>query len=156
MKLPVPTFQAEPFTADLFQEALPLLASHWHEIAHFKDIPLNPDLSFYKSCQTAGVLRCYTARAGSDLVGYAVFIVRRNPHYQTSLQATQDVIYIQPAHRGGLGRRFIKFCDTELRLEGAQAVYQHVKAEHNFGLVLQRLGYELVDLIYAKRLDKEA
>jgi hypothetical protein len=40
-----------------------------------------------------------------------------------------------------------------LALEGIQVVYHHVKAAHNFGKMLERMDYKLVDLIYAKRLD---
>lgn len=155
-KLPERTiFARESFTSELFSEALPLLAAHWQEIAHYPDIPLNPDLSFYHSCEKAGILRCFTARRESTLVGYAVFIARYNPHYRTSFQASQDVIYIAPDSRGKMGLKFIRFCDRELQQEHVQAVYHHVKAAHNFGLLLQRIGYELVDLIYARRLDKE-
>lgn len=155
MKLPERKFACEQFSLSLFEETLPLLVSHWREVAHFQDIPLNPSYPFYNALATGGLLRVFTVRQEERLVGYAVFVVRPNPHYQTSLQAIQDVLYIAPNARGPSSIRFLKFCDEKLRSEGVQAVYHHVKAAHNFGLVLQRLGYELVDLIYTRRLDKE-
>lgn len=156
MKLPVGiAFALEPLTVELISELMPLLAQHWTEVAHFNDIPLNPDLSYYLASQSAGFIRCYTLRAGGSLRGYAVFFLRRNPHYITSLQASQDILYIDPSLRGRIPLAFIDYCDNQLQLEGVQAVYHHVKAAHNFGLILQRKGYELVDLIYTKRLDKE-
>ena len=54
----------------------------------------------------------------------------------------------------GAGERFIRYCDEQLRAQGVQAVYHHVKAKQSFGPTLTRQGYELVDLIYAKRLDR--
>lgn len=142
-----------------FQEALPLLEAHWQEIAHFKDIPLDPDYEAYKKIEAAGFLRCYTARweSGpvSHMVGYAVYFLRYHPHYKSSLQASQDILYIDPKYRGGTGARFINWCDDQLRAEHVQVVYHHVKAAHNFGPLLERFGYELQDLIYGKRLDKE-
>jgi hypothetical protein len=33
-------------------------------------------------------------------------------------------------------------------------VFQRTKAKHNFGNLLEALGYELVDLVYARRLDR--
>lgn len=145
----------EPFSVDLFQEALPLLVEHWQEISHNKDIPLDPDLDAYLRVAESGSLRVFTVRRGGALIGYAVFIVRRNLHYKTSLQAVQDVLFIRKSERGGTGIRFIKFCDNMLRSEGVQVVYQHVKAAHNFGPLLVRLGYECVEEIYSHRLDKE-
>jgi len=145
------TFQAER-AQDCFQEAMPLLQAHWQEIAHFKDIPLDPHFEAYKAFEDLGLIRCYTSRIGKELVGYAVYFVRKNMHYQNSVQALQDILFILPEHRG-FGARFILWCDQQLKAEGVQAVYHHVKAEHNFGPMLERLGYELVDLIYAKRMD---
>jgi hypothetical protein len=149
-------FAREPMTMDLWDEALPLLHQHWVEIAHYTDIPLEPDIEKYMAMAKAGTLRVYTARDRDDeelLVGYALFFVANNAHYKSSVQAVQDVIYVDTHARGLTGARFIKYCDMRLALEGIQVVYHHVKAAHNFGKMLERMDYKLVDLIYAKRLD---
>lgn len=144
---------------ELFEELQPLLAEHWQEVAHFKDIPLDPDYAAYQAAENAGTFRLFTVRdlerQPTLLLGYAAFFVRPNIHYRGSTQAVQDVIYIHPAARGKTGYHFINWCDQQLKNEGVQAVYQHVKEAHNFGPMLERLGYELVDRIYARRLDKE-
>lgn len=147
-------FQRET-AAVTIPEMQPLLEKHWEEIAHFKDIPLEPDFELYKQLDMAGILRVFTARDEADnkMVGYAVFFVKKNPHYSSSLQAVQDVLFIDPSRRG-TGGRFIAWCDRELQTEGVQAVYHHVKQEHNFGPLLERFGYKCVDLIYTRRLDK--
>lgn len=138
----------------LKEEMLPILERHYLEIAAFQDIPLKPDFVQYLEIERLGRLRCFTARDMGELVGYAVFFVAHNPHYSTSLQATQDVIYLEKSRRGlGFGKGFINWCDSQLRDEGVQAVYHHVKEKHNFGGMLESLDYKLVDLIYARRLD---
>jgi hypothetical protein len=156
-------FAREPLTESLWDEAMPLLSAHWDEIAAFKDIPLEPDRELYAAGEANGILRCFTARddtaqrfrfPGAMLVGYALYFVRSNPHYKSSLQANQDVIYLAPSVRGGTGYKFIAWCDNQLAAEGVQVVYQHVKAKHDFGKLLERQGYDLVDQIYAKRLGK--
>ena len=148
------TYQRENFTLELFNEALPLLKKHFDEISAFKDIPLDPDLEGYLKTDEAGMMRCFTMRTADNLlIGYAVFFVRFNPHYKNSLQAVQDIIYVHPAYRGK-GGKFILWCDDQLRAEGIQVVYHHIKAAHNFGPMLERIGYKLVDLIYARRLDQ--
>lgn len=139
--------------ADILDEMKPLLELHWREIAHYQDIPLDPDYEFYA---TSPYVRMFTARDLGRLVGYGLFHVSLNKHYMGSRQAVQDILFVHPEYRGGLtGSKLIRFCDEQLRAEGCQVVYQHLKAAHNFGPLLERHGYELMDLIYAKRLDKE-
>lgn len=139
-------------TKEFLAEIFPLLQKHYDEVAHFKDIPLDPDFDRYVKFEEIGIIRLFTARHFGRVIGYACYFVNSNPHYKTSIQANQDVIFIDPAYRG-FGKEFIDWCDEQLRLEGIQVVYQHVKAKHNFGPLLERLGYELVDHIYARRLD---
>lgn len=139
---------------EIVDEIGPLLHKHWREVAHYQDIELDPDWEGYARAEAAGGLRTFTVRENGQLVGYAIFFVRHNLHYKQSLQASQDVIFLDPAHRGArYGAALISFADGQLRSEGVQAVYHHVKAAHNFGPLLESQGYHLVDLIYARRLD---
>lgn len=138
------------------QEALDLFSTHWGEVGHYRDIPLEIDFEMYNKMEDAGVLRIYSARDDENqIIGYSFYLIKNNAHYKSSLQASQDIIFIHPEKRG-FGKEFINWCDDELRKEGVQVVYHHVKAkkELNFGPMLQRLGYELIDEIYGKRLDK--
>lgn len=148
------TMQRETF-ADAYEDMLPLLHQHWREVAHFSDIPLNVDVESYVAMDSAGRLRVYTLRADSKLVGYVIFTVGPNSHYKQSLQAQGDVIYVHPDYRRGrLGIELIQWSDSQLALEGVQAVYHHVKVQHPaLGVLLQRMGYVHVDSIYTRRLD---
>ncbi len=146
--------QREAF-GDCFDEAIPLLRRHWQEIAHYPDIPLDPDVAKYHALDDADALRVFTARLDGKLVGYAVFFVNRNLHYRSSVQAVQDVIYVDPDHRRStIGLKLLRYCEDALRMEGVQAIYHHVKAAHPaLGKIVERMGYEIVDVIYARRLD---
>lgn len=152
-------FQQETASLALFEEMLPLLLIHYHSVAHYQDIEFSPDYEYYLKLADIGLLRIFTARedVSNEMLGYAVFFVRPNLHYKTSIQAVQDILFIHPEARG-FGARFITWCEDALRAEGVQAVYHHVKAkpELNFSPLLERLNYQLVDLIWAKRLDKES
>ncbi len=91
---------------------------------------------------------------GYPLVGYALYFVRPAPHYQSSVQAVQDVLYLARDHRGRTALKFIAWCDEQLQAEGCQCVYQHIKTVlPNAHRALKHLGYVEVDTIYAKRLD---
>lgn len=136
-------------------EIEPLLEAHWHEVAHYLDIKLNPDWEFYSLIEEDNRLRLFTARDDGRLIGYAVFFVGPNRHYKDSIQAVQDVIFLHPEYRGAkLGAKLILFADEQCKSENIQVIYHHIKAAHDFGPLLVSCGYELVDLIFAKRLDK--
>lgn len=140
--------------AEVWDEMQPLLVAHWDEIAHYHDIPLNIDREGYEAVERAGALRIFTVRADGQLVGYAVFVVRRNMHYLDSLQAVQDVLFLHPAwRRANVGRELIEFADEMLRRDGVQVVYQHVKLAYDFGPLLERMGYERIETIWGRRLD---
>ena len=146
---------AREMLADVRDEIGPLLEAHWREIAHYQDILLDPDWEFYEAIDACGRLRIFTARDEGRLVGYGVFFVGPNRHYKDSTQAVQDILFVHPDYRGRtVGARLIKFCDEQCRAENIQVIYHHIKAAHDFGPLLIHCGYELVDLIYAKRLDK--
>ena len=141
---------------DCIPELEPLFEKHWEEIAHYKDIPARPDYPTYLAADAGGFLRLYTARTEDGvMIGYAVFFVRYNIHYMDSLQAMQDLLFVHPDYRKGrVGIKLIQFCDDQLRADGVQVVYQHVKLNHDFGPLLKRLGYEPVEMIHGKRLDR--
>lgn len=146
------TFQKERVT-DCFEEAFPLLLAHWAEVAHFKDIPLKPDWTLYAEVEAKGALRTYTIRESGKLVGYAVFFVRTNAHYADSVQAVQDIVYLDPDMRAPTtGIRFLAWCDEQLQAEGIEAVYHHVKRSRDFGPILRYLGYENIETVWVKRL----
>lgn len=147
-------FQREAVQA-WFQEGLPLFEQHRKEVSHYPDILLDIDIQSYIQAEAIGALRCYTARVAGRLVGYIVLGVHRNIRYKGSLQAVQDVLYLDPSLRGyGYGRKLIEYAEASLRSEGVQVVYQHVKAARREGVLMKRCGYELVDHVWAKRLDR--
>lgn len=138
---------------DVIEEIKPLLEEHYEEIAKHKDIPLAPDWSAYRKLEEIGMLKIFTCRKDDNLIGYGIYFVKPHLHYSTCLVAYQDILFISKGYRGA-GFRFINWCDEQLKAIGAQMTIQHVKATHNFGPMLERQGYELMDLIYTKRLDK--
>lgn len=139
----------------MIDEIKPLLEAHYHEIAHYQDIPLQPQWETYKAMETMGVLKAFSCRLEetNELVGYAIYFVKKHIHYDSCLVAQQDILFVKKEHRGK-GMIFIMWCDARLKEMGVQLTIQHIKAAHNFGHMLERMGYELMDLIYTRRLDK--
>lgn len=149
-------FAAEEYSLQLIADMMPLWKAHHAETADKFYGPLNPDLFVYEQAAEAGMMRIFTVRdeVGS-LHGYQVLFVSHHPHSRDSLQAVQDVLYLcQDARKGLVGYRFIKWCGEQLRAEGIDIVHQHISAKHDFGAILTRMGYELEDLVYSKRLQE--
>lgn len=148
------TFAREQL-ADIWDEAQPLLVEHWAEIGYFDDIPLEPRLGLYLGAELAGKLYVFTARDGAVLVGYAAYMVDFALHYATMKQACQDVLFLLPAYRDvGNGHDLLAYTEGELRKAGVAAIYQHVKRAFDFSPLLERMGYEPVETIHVKRLDR--
>lgn len=135
----------------MFDEALPLFKKHWLDFGYFKDPEFNPDKDRYIKIEQAGSYSFFTARKNSDLVGYNGFVKSRSLHNPKSLHAIQDVIYIDKNHRG-FGYEFMKFCDSSLKLEAVNVIYQATKVKRSFGKILERQGYELIDHVYGRKL----
>lgn len=138
----------------LWEEILPLLQKHYDEIAKYKDIELSPDVDLYNEIELKGKLRCYTVRKDLELIGYAVFLVHHHLHYSKSLQAVQDVVYLDPSHRGGrTGLKLLRYAEEQLKSEGVEIVMHHVKLEHPaLGVLLEYMGYEKMEIIYARKI----
>jgi hypothetical protein len=154
--LPVPKtidFKREPYSDSLIKEMKPLWEEHYEELALHKDFPLSPNLGIYQKCSEIGVLRLFTAREDKKLVGYQIFFVHPHSHFSGAIAAIQDLLFISsPMRRGLIGYQFLKWCDQELTDDGVNLVYQHVKKTHNYGPLLQRLGYAEHDIVYSRRL----
>lgn len=139
----------------IIDEMMPLLEAHYLEIAYYQDIKLSVDRVKYSFLTEKGNYALFTARdpKTKELVGYQGFIIGMNIHYKDSVQATEDVLFVSKERRG-FGRKFIRWADDRLREKRVQAVFRHVKRAHNHGPLLERDGYENIDLIFGKRLDK--
>lgn len=146
-------FQREILTFELLAEMMPVLKAHYNEVAHFKDIPLEVDILSYVRLEKAGHLRFFTARdTDGKMLGYANFAVKHNIHYASSLQANQDVLFLDPKARFLVGARFLIWCDVQLKAEGVQVVYHHVKHALDFSPLLVRLGYAPIETVYGRKL----
>lgn len=147
-------FKQESY-ADCIDDLMPLVELHYDELSRDKDIPLSPRHERYIELDNNNLLRLYTIRQDKKLIGYAAFFVGHNLHYETSYQAVQDVLFIEPKFRGGIGRQFIPWCDEQLKKIGVQKVMHHVKEDIcDFSPLLFNLGYVRSDVIYTRRLDQ--
>lgn len=144
----------EPFDA-LFREAWPLLLRNHEETSSRKEHPLAPNTGTYRLMEEAGLLRTYAARdQAGKLVGYAAMFIAPSIHHESLLQAAHDVVYVAPEYRGKcVGLRLIKYLEADMLAEGVDEISHSVKKDHpDFGVMLSKLGYEVDETVFRKRI----
>ena len=144
-------FAVEPYS-DAIGEMVRLYPEHWDEIALNKDvIKLDPDYDRYFQFEKLGMLHVVTARSAGELVGYHIFVIMFHLHYRQSKTATSDITYLKREYRQGFnGIKFLRYAFDSLKPLEIQRVYTNCKMHHDFGAVLERLGFKEAERIYTK------
>lgn len=140
---------------DVIGEIRPLLELHYEEIASFRDkVPLDPDYERYRQAEEMGRLLIIAARREGALVGYSIFFLSPHMHYQSTVFAMNDIVFLHPDERsGGTGVRLIKESERIVRERGAALISWHIKPVNDFSPLLERLGYVHHEIIMAKLLE---
>lgn len=170
------SFQTERFSL-VSRELRPLLADTWREAPWRPETqPLDFDWDRYFSLDVLGVLSLLTARnsdkfrqtpttaRNSDklrqtptLVGYVLSLVSPHPHYCSTPFASVDSFYLHPDYRTGWnGVRMLRENEAKLREIGVKVVHcgHNVRWQpRRMQKLLTRLGYEPIEIAYAKSLD---
>lgn len=124
-----------------------------HEETGVYDMPFNPDYDRYLALAKHGDLAFFTVRKSEhhDLVGFALFFLDTEIQQQDVQSARQSLNFIRKEHRG-VGYAFMKFCDDMLKKQGVNSVWRQSTAKLDIGKVYERMGYELVEKSYLRRL----
>jgi len=118
-----------------------------------EDVPVDPDFSLYEKMARVGCLTIYTVREDGALVGYASYLVGVSMHNKQAGWATSDSVWINPeARRLCLGRRLLRFIETDLRSRGIIVSQTLAKPGSAFSRLLASQGYTLGDLVYTRRI----
>ncbi len=136
-------------------EIAPLLERHQAELASFPDILADCDWDFYEAAARAGLLQIFTAREDGALVGYAVFVVRKHPHYRRHTWANNDVLWVLPAHRRtGVGRAFVSHFLADFTVQGVAVIHMRTKVAHSeLRHLLESLDFFADEIGMSKRLN---
>ena len=98
----------------------------------------------------------YTVRNETNqLVGYAVFFMRKHLHYKGHSWAANDIICVHPDYRDGkIGTNLVQFWEQDLQARGIHVVHVNVKVAHPaLGFVLRLEKYTTVEHGLEKRLN---
>ena len=150
----------EPFSAELFQEIVPLAHKCWDESTQDKgetcafygdrDFLVEPDMEQYQKVAVTGGLVIVTLR-DTELVGYVIGAVYRAPHHKRIKVGGGDSIYIEPKYRSYTGVLVAKF-EQAVKEVGGEVIGWPVHVNGPVYEVLKAMGYVGDDIVMEKRL----
>ena len=148
------TIQKESMS-EILEEGLPLISRNWEEMGMNKDfLVLDPAYKKYKKLDAFGSLKLFTVRSDGKLVGYVLYTIFNHPHFQTSLWAQSDTMWLSPDQRGlGHGAELVTFAEDWLRNRGVVIMRTGVNlSSKSAGIMLEKLGHFPVEMAYEKVL----
>lgn len=151
------TYQAEPWEKYV-ADVQPLWVQHWLSVGlDHAEVPLAPDYARYQALADAGILHVLTMRTVPEgqLVGYHVSLCQPHLHYVTTLTASVDLYYVDPAYRKGLaGVRLFREAERHLQARGVVKIQSGCKVHSGLDMtrLFERLGYVLTDKLFSKLL----
>jgi len=145
------TYQEELFK-DVVEEMIPIVEVHWNEIAiHKEKIKLECDWNKYIALDELDMLSTVTVRDNGVMIGYVVTLIVSHGHYMSHNFANVDAVYIDKEYRGTkVGSSLCEYAEDICKDRGASVMMHHVKVTHNFGPLLERIGYTKVEELYSK------
>ena len=137
---------------DFIEELAPLLEDHYEEVAMYKDkIKLNPDYDKYLKLAEMGMMHCVTVRDDKKLVGYFISFIQPHLHYQDTIYALNDILYLDPQYRGtNAAVKMFVFAEEQLREEGVDVIVLHMKTSLPFEGLAKFLHYDKAEYNYSK------
>lgn len=147
---------ARELLCEVVQEVQPLLDAHYLELAKHQDrVKLDVRWEHYAALEAAGSFLVFTAREDGILIGYSAFFSSPHPHYAGLRLVSNDVLFLDKAHRvGRTGIRLIKFCEEQVAAlyPGDTCLTWHAKEQTPLAGMLHRIGYGTQDIVLSKLL----
>lgn len=150
--MPLITAQVERLANGGLDEIRPLLPAHHEALGLFKPwMPLDPQYEAYLRRELTGELVYVTLRVDGKLAGYWISMVAPGFHYQSTLTATMDILWIQPEWRNrGASKLLHDTMEGELRRRGVKLWWAGSKSHASIAPWLESLGFEEAEVYLCK------
>jgi len=108
----------------------------------------------YKALEDGGFYRLFVARDDDHILGFALYAVFEHMHHSKQVYAQCDMIGVMPESRHkGIGRQLITYAEGWFREHGVtHMLHLHRVVYRNTQPLFEKLGFELVELVYRKEL----
>jgi ribosomal protein S18 acetylase RimI-like enzyme len=145
----------EVVVTEYWEESQALTKLNYDEVEE-SSLPLVLNKEVYVELCNSDLLHTFVVLKDKELIGYTVFLTTPSLHHMSTSVATCDVIFVKKEHRRGafIARDLIRFAETELQYKGVEWVFLNVKTKLDFSKLLERVGYNHVEKVYSKHLEK--
>jgi len=103
--------------------------------------PYNPRLKSYFNAFKGGWLLNYVVRKDGKAVGHCNVYLTNDMH-NGDLIAQEDVLYILPEHRNGVGRKLVKHVLEDLRGRGVRRATVQALTDLRVAKLWRRMGFK--------------
>lgn len=151
----------ELFSAELFEEILPLAQKCWEESTIAKgqtcafygerDFSIVPHVEEFHKLTAMGSMVVVTLRDAGRLVGYVEGFIYRSLHHKSIVGAIGDSIYIEPDYRSYAAVVIERF-EKEMESLGASILGWPTTLDGQVYQILKARGFVGDDIVMEKRL----
>lgn len=138
----------------VLREVEPMHRAQWDETEGYRHAQaLHVDYPRMLTAEATGQYLLLTVRRDGEMVGHMGLNIATSRHTQM-LVATEDTLYIAPAHRavGRLFPRFVAFGERVARQFGVREIRLSTKLVNQSHGLMQRLGYAPVAMVLCKQI----
>lgn len=128
--------QLEPLYRQHYGEMAARLQADGHKVS-----PFNPQLDRYFPAFAGGWLLNIVARHEGQPVGYCNVYLTVDMHNGDPI-AREDLLYVTPEHRKGLGRQLVLFALDELKRRGVTRVLISPVTDLRVAKIWRRMGFQ--------------
>lgn len=132
---------------EIYSELEPLFRDHYREMTArlegqgIKVSPYKPRLDEYFKASRGGWLKTFVVRLDGKACGYSNIYVTNDMH-NGDLIAQEDLLYVAPAHRNGVGRAFTKYGLVVMRQLGVKRLTVSAVTDLRVAKLWKRMGFK--------------
>lgn len=140
------TIAEENLTA-VYAELEPLFRAHYLEMTKRLEAngvscaPYNPRLDEYFKASDGGWLKTFVVRSDGKPCGHAIVYITNDMHNREMI-AQEDVLFVLPEHRHGVGKRLVKFGLEFLRSAGVRRLSVSAMTDLRVANLWRRMGFK--------------
>lgn len=140
----------------LARSEVPALIAEYANESRIGGLPAPaPDVNMYRAMYASGTLHPFIAFDGDAMVGFAVLIVYRNPHYGVVMGVVES-LFVGGDHRsGGAGLHLLKAAEVFATGKGAVGLFVSAPEGSRLAQVMDaKRSYTLTNRAYFKPLSE--
>lgn len=144
----------QEFLDDVRGEVESLIQSHFSEVYPMRNVcEWDMDWDAYDKLEELGMVKIFTARVKSDLVGYLWVLISPNLHSKGSVLACDDGLFVSDTHRGqSVAKDLISFTEKCLKEDGIKVLHIVGTTEKPIDALVERMGYTAIETKFQKVL----